>query len=539
MKKNIYIISILIASLIPFLITSQFKEPIMLDYEIIIQPLESMNNLSDLLNSYINHTNFDIQPLRDISHLIDIKLSNENTKNIIPLIHNIIIYLITALFLYKNFTLMAFSPKNVTLLIAIFLAHPAIFQIYVEFTARKHILSFLFMQISIFFYLKTFFKSNKEYAKSFLFYLFSLLSQPINALGFINFLFYQKNINYKKRFLQILPFGSMLVLFFVLNKFYYNLKYDETSKDIVDMSLYKFFIASAFYLRQLFLPYSFSSYYDYYSRILIIYLLISPLFYYFVYKLDKNRFIMFFILAMAPYLTLYGTKTNIYSDLYFNYYLLPFFFVFLLFVNLILQKFPKSFFFVKYITPIIFCSISIYYSTLRVDKFSFYKDNLKRETHCKTLETVLMKYIELGDVPNIVENGNVWLAHPCLIYSKITGFQYGFIFTHLLYIDRNLSINEKLNMFAKKYTEPNDLLVLKIGLLISNKFPDKEIQDELKKFDLTKPKSFFLTFSYIKDTIKHYCSNEVNSKKDGCFQYENYIKKTKDSNPILKMKNHS
>jgi len=539
MKKYIYSLFILITALAPFFITSQFKEPIMLDYGLIIQPLESMKNLSDLYYSYINHTNFDIQPLRDLSHLIDIQLSNDDTKDIIPLVHNILLYLFTAFLLLKNFTLMGFKSRYRYLLVTIFLVHPAIFHIYVEFTARKHILSFLFIQASIYFYLKSFFQEKKDYILSYFFYFFALLSQPINALGFIHFFFHQNKINLKKRALQLLPFALTLIFFFALNRFYYSLLYDDTSKYVIDMNIYKFFIASAFYLRQLFLPYSFAAYYDYYSNLLIIYLLISPLFYYFVYKLDKSKFIMFCILTAAPYLTLYGTKTNIYSDLYFNYYLLPFFFIFLLFINLILEKFPKTYLYMKYLLPIILGSISIYYATLRVDKFTYYKNNLKLETHCKTLEAVLMKYIELGDINSLVSNGNLWLSRQCLVYSQITGFQYGFIFSHLIYIDQNLSIKEKTDLFEKKYTQSKDLLVLKIGLLINNKYPDEEIQSELKKFDESEGKSFFLFFSFIRNTINQYCSQESMVRKDGCLHYTEYKERTKNIIPNLKMKNHS
>src|SRR5690606_6362825 len=120
----------------------------------------------------------DIQPVRDASHYIDLKINSLMGIENFGLIHNIILLFIITYLLFKISTY--YQLKSKIYLASIFLIHPAIFHVFVEETSRKHILSFLFSLLTLYIYLKTDFKSLKSKAISFLTFTLSVFSHPIS-----------------------------------------------------------------------------------------------------------------------------------------------------------------------------------------------------------------------------------------------------------------------------------------------------------------------------------------------------------------------
>src|SRR5690606_1319575 len=116
--------------------------PILLDHESLISTLKQMHTLTEYFQALGTSKILDIQPVRDASHYIDLKINSLMGIENFGLIHNIILLFIITYLLFKISTY--YQLKSKIYLASIFLIHPAIFHVFVEETSRKHILSFLF-----------------------------------------------------------------------------------------------------------------------------------------------------------------------------------------------------------------------------------------------------------------------------------------------------------------------------------------------------------------------------------------------------------
>ena len=132
----------------------------MLDHGLIIKPLESINSFSDYSDAFKKGKIYDLQPLRDLSHKFDLVVVDITGFEHFPLIVNLLILYFTALALFKLF-LFYFSERISLFIVSCFLFHPAIFFIFVEFTSRKHILSFLFFTLGALAFLNGYFDKTK------------------------------------------------------------------------------------------------------------------------------------------------------------------------------------------------------------------------------------------------------------------------------------------------------------------------------------------------------------------------------------------
>ncbi len=147
-KENLLILVASLVSIIPYL-TAFRSEPIMVDYTLIIEPLKDIRGIIHYFNMLIDGDLYDIQPIRDFSHLFDIWLENIFTFNQVGLLQNILILFLTSFFIFR--ISLFFLPKKISLFLAlIFIFHPLSFNVYVQITSRKHILSFLFFLLSFF-----------------------------------------------------------------------------------------------------------------------------------------------------------------------------------------------------------------------------------------------------------------------------------------------------------------------------------------------------------------------------------------------------
>src|SRR5690606_2429551 len=71
-----------------------------LDNHIILKPLEEVGSFSDYLQLYKDKKIYDVQPLRDLSHLFDIKFY-KLTGIYIGVVHNLLIFWITSFLIFK------------------------------------------------------------------------------------------------------------------------------------------------------------------------------------------------------------------------------------------------------------------------------------------------------------------------------------------------------------------------------------------------------------------------------------------------------
>ena len=103
-----------------------------IDYDIIISPLYQITSIPEYFNHKLNHKIYDLQPIRDLSHLLDILISpNEKNIHIVGRIHNLLLLFLTCFLLFRLFLLEGLK-KNFSIIYALlFFTHPSIFEIYI------------------------------------------------------------------------------------------------------------------------------------------------------------------------------------------------------------------------------------------------------------------------------------------------------------------------------------------------------------------------------------------------------------------------
>lgn len=240
-------------STLPFLstfTTIQYDDPILLD------PLKKINSLSSYIETYMNYEIWDIQPIRDLTYLLDLFL----IKHISFWNHHIVNFLVWGLIglfgFYNLSSLQLIFQKHEShqlkdtfkwalYFILLYLIFPAM-QIGPFWVAnRKHILACLFIMISFHFVLKVFLEdalTKKNVLLISLFYFLSVFSQPITIFypAFV-FIFYFL-INYNKNILDFLKrtiwlwisLGLLSVLAAVANYIFYYKFYPIMSQGAVD-----------------------------------------------------------------------------------------------------------------------------------------------------------------------------------------------------------------------------------------------------------------------------------------------------------------
>lgn len=513
---------------ISILWTPLTHSPQMIDKELIIDPLLKLESFyPDYFTLLNNGKIYDFQPVRDISLYLDLKLDDIFGWGHTGTITNLVIFYLTIYLLWSIFNKF-FDRKISFFLCSIFLAHPLYFLIYIEITQRKHILSFLFMLAVFLTLMKR--KNTLAFVKSYFLFLFSILSHPINALMPIWF-YYQENkpLN-KKTLLKYIPFALIFLAVYFYNSYLY--KTVHMPREGIDFSLMKFIPETILYsiglhFRQFFYPFSFGVFYSLENLSVLIFSF-APLAYGLIcYKFIKERFIFLTLPLLIIFMTLYGHKSNVLTIYLQNTYVLTPSFVFLFFVGFILKKkfFHNSFFLI----PIILFVISLNYSTHRTDRISFYEYVFPNEPECRSLQTLVVNYIEVGEVEKMVKRGEEWLHQKCFIKSSNVNYVRSFVNTHLIYESSQFSFEEKLYLFQNKYETLNDLVPLELVLKIKYNKDSEDIRQLYSKFDEVKFSSFFVLKSYLGEIIKESCSSYG---ERSCKKLYDYLERSKSADIV-------
>jgi hypothetical protein len=149
------------------------------DAQFIMPLLESYQGPWDYLKALVALRTFDVQPIRDLSFWIDIKIYRSLGYNSFVLQNLLILILIVhqlANFIRRTFT--ALNPITIILIGAAFLTYPLFSQITSWGMARKHLLSVFFILVST----RSVLESPRTPYRIIIFYLLSILSHPISLL---------------------------------------------------------------------------------------------------------------------------------------------------------------------------------------------------------------------------------------------------------------------------------------------------------------------------------------------------------------------
>ncbi|MEE2670619.1 MAG: hypothetical protein VYA54_02855 [Bdellovibrionota bacterium] len=539
LNKTKHFTQITMASLIIILAAYFFAfiyPPQMIDKSIIYDPLYNLNHFSDYFTLLKEGNTVDLQPIRDLSLLMDIFIGKLIGFENFPLITNLIILFFTSLFLNKIIKY-HFSDRFSEICTFLFLIHPASLMVYVEFSSRKHILSFLFFLISYSYYLVDRLNSKKTYSISLLSYFLSLLSQPINA-GVPLFYFLHDGFGkdkLKKMFLKMIPFGFCLILIGCLNILYYhhsNLDGEFFVKFEHDFR--KMLLGINIYYRQIFFPLSFAyrynteSFFNIYTAVapLLIITFIARIFKTLTDK-QKLNIGRGALLTATIFLTLFVPKSNILTTIFQNYYILTPSLGLIFLIGAIKNRIkisPK----IGYIFLIVFTIYSVginnYYNIKRDNIFNLIERFSQQEEGCYPYQYLSTESLRSGDKVTFLKYSKRWADLRCIVIMEEYLYARVLINSFRILYSDDFSFKEKEAMFANKFISPFDFIAIMSILLYEN---DKieyayKYLEQLKQFD---EPSIFFTHTFYGLKFDEICHEE---ETEGCQIYLDYRERVKD-----------
>lgn len=497
-----------------------------IDENIIITPLKDIDSFSEYLQARDEHKVYDIQPIRDLSHSIDIFLgkTNENISQI-GILHNLILLFIIV-FVFKNLLLkLNIHPINANYFSLIFLFHPAIYEIFIEPTSRKHILASLFFLISIYVFHEL--KQRKTLASLMVLLTFSLsvLSHPI-TLFTPYFLFLYKGLkrDLKTKIIILAPSFIMSLYLAFLNYQYYAVKYKEitnVSKVYGEFNFGKTLLCIGLHLKQIFMPFFFSQYYFnlHFSELIFVILFCISI----LLLIKHRQYILLYYL-----IPLFSTMVILYHrqvDLIFlnTYLLIPFISILFVLAHIRLHK---NFRYVIVFFLLIIMSYRVY---IRHDDGRFFETSYKNQPTCHQLQS-LVHHLSLSgsqDLDDLFFWGKLIVKEKCLMTNKQNEYLPYVILTLVVFSDPNISKEVKVEQFKTRFGM-GDVNLLHDALKI---IENKNTQDLKLNFDIYH-NSILLNYKPGK-IIKKYCEKR---KSKYCFKLKNFIKRNKDKQILLRMK---
>jgi|LULL01.1.fsa_nt_gb hypothetical protein len=515
-------------------ITPFTSKALMVDEDVIIKPLEKVNNLSDYLSLFQDGKIYDFQPVRDISHYIDILIINLTGFTAFPLIHNIFLLIVTSVLLYYCLKFF-FSTRVSIFLCFFFFTHPMIYNIYVAYTSRKHILSFIFILAAFYFFRKSYLNSSKEKVLSYTFYLLSLLSQPINALFIIlkaYILFFEQREKITKVIYKIFPYFVSFFVVIGLNFYFYYLFHTGRTGVVLGSTpfqLDRILLSISLHYKSFFIPFFYSRFYSVTSYFNLTVLILLPLFLMFVYKINRRVFIYSSLISLGVFITLYGHKSNVLNVGFQTYYALANSFSFLLLLGILVQKKFTKYYYLVLIPLVITCHI---YGAQRSSKLNYFIFMEKIESECRVLQSLTTQGLYLGYTDIAAKYGKKWLDQKCLIVGTNQTYKYVYINTMLIYISSEFSYKEKEFLFKNKFSNFEDKNILLAGLEFQKNKNSKTFYNYLNSFKDGNIHSFFLE-NFLGRDLKAFCKND---KHKACKSFLDYVKRVKDKKILLNWK---
>lgn len=115
---------------------------------LLILPLKNLSSLSEYVTAVKSNTIVDVQPLRDLSFLINIKIEERTGLHTYHLT-NILLMIFSIHLLFRIFSLLKWSSSEIIAGVLLFACHPVLVSAMGWISARKHILGFVFILLSL------------------------------------------------------------------------------------------------------------------------------------------------------------------------------------------------------------------------------------------------------------------------------------------------------------------------------------------------------------------------------------------------------
>jgi hypothetical protein len=301
------------------------------DDKALLLPMSHVQSFSDYFNLWNDNGILDVQPIRDLSYIIEFRLADVTGIKIHPQLVNLFLYLVALLLILKISRTQGFSNLESKFIATYLAVHPVAVNSVAWSSSRKHILSFLFISIATWLYLRWLSTGNKKfYAGAIFCYTLSCLSQPINVAwflwaGLVAYLHeYDSNrspSNFIKSLLSIAIYAVIGLTVAAVNLWYYSssrysdflgVKFTEEGWNLIGNRLLifgRFFTQLLFPLRP-----SITSY-DPVSWFAVAGVVLFPLFLFILWKFKiQNRFLILWgIFSALPMLVVNGPSNQHYG----------------------------------------------------------------------------------------------------------------------------------------------------------------------------------------------------------------------------------
>lgn len=455
----------------------------------ILTPLFQINTLADFISYYYDIGSPDIQPIRDISLIIDI-IINRTTGLSTYHLQNLIIWLLTFFLIFISFKKYVTSKNNYVLTSIILLmicAHPIVTSSIGWISARKHLLATFFI---IWTFVQIIKNNGKLNYKVFTLYLLSVFSQPIMILFPLWYLAYSiiyRKESFKKE--KIYLFQALMLLAIFINYKYYNLYYLQTnqtskietlhfnfSNEVIDC-LMKF--GNYFFL--ILIPNNLTIYYNYnyiksYAGILFFLFIL----YIFIKKYGVTNAILFISLVLLPLLIpIIKIKIILIND---TYLLIP---ICLLIVGFayLFKDFENSKIKVSVLIGVVISMIalSIIEAKQWLNQEELWQKNFTTNPNCESSASYALILYDLEKIEEAKIPAYYHFQNNCFILNKSYK-----LFILSIFNNKNIPLDQKITSSKKFSNTPFGSLTLSIYSLIKgNRDESLQYLLNLKNRDLT------------------------------------------------------
>lgn len=202
---------------------------------ILILPLKNIHSITEYINAVKTNAVVDVQPVRDLSFYINLKIDEWTGLQTFHLT-NIILMIFCIHLVFRIFTLLRWSKNEIIIGVLLFSCHPILVSAMGWISTRKHILGLTFILLSLLDVLK----KERLSKTSVIWYFTSILSHQIFIL-FPAWLFIfvkQRKWKFSKSLFGLMCFGGVFVLglgyykTFLLEMGNANMNYYSTAENI-------------------------------------------------------------------------------------------------------------------------------------------------------------------------------------------------------------------------------------------------------------------------------------------------------------------
>lgn len=308
----LFIILGLSVSYTPIIFKSQLVNP---DAQVVILYLQQLSGIGQYFIDLWNLHTIDFQPIRDLSLFIDLVIYESFGLNL-SIFFNLLIWFLSCLNINKiiSKTSPILDSNKRLYFILLFSLYPLFSTTISWGVARKHLLSFLFTTYATDKILSAVTFKNYQYLKkASIYFILSILAQPINLLWAFWAVFYVK-INWRERFNKSLfLFIPSFLIVTLLNWIYYNYSlvfktfYNSKTEGIPD--LIDKLLAIGHYTTQLIFPHNLTFLYTLGEFEQIIGIGICVVMIYLTFKLlkEKKSDLLWLVFTVSPVLIILNT----------------------------------------------------------------------------------------------------------------------------------------------------------------------------------------------------------------------------------------